>query len=96
MSRNSNNNEGRQASSQTQASNEGENGRHGRYNLMVNTENLSPPPRADPRHLSHSDTKIHHEINFSPILRRRTTRAPTFKTVDNYNEFDTAFNAGPG
>ncbi|KAH6873626.1 hypothetical protein B0T10DRAFT_499686 [Thelonectria olida] len=96
MSRNSNDNEGRRASSQTHASNEGENGRQVRYNLMVDTENLSPPPRADPRQLSHSDTEIHHEINFSPILRQRTTRAPTFKTVDDYDEFDTAFSAGPG
>ncbi|KAH6961701.1 hypothetical protein BKA56DRAFT_598823 [Ilyonectria sp. MPI-CAGE-AT-0026] len=96
MSCNGNDNEGRRASSQTQASNEGKNSRHVPYNLMLDTENLSPPPRADLRQLSRSDTEIHREINFSPILRRRTTRAPTFKTVDDYDEFDTAFSARPG
>ncbi|KAH7110463.1 hypothetical protein EDB81DRAFT_927079 [Dactylonectria macrodidyma] len=96
MSCNGNDNEGRRASSKTQASNEGENGRHVPYNLMLDTENLSPPPRVDLRQLSRSDTETHREINFSLILRRRTTSAPTFKTVDDYDEFDTAFSTRPG
>ncbi|KAM6508141.1 hypothetical protein FALCPG4_018028 [Fusarium falciforme] len=77
MSRNSNDNEGRRASSQTQTSDEVENGDHVHYNPMVDSENLSPS-------------------SFSSILRRRTTSAPTFKTVDNYDEFDTALSARPG
>ncbi|KAJ4218833.1 hypothetical protein NW757_014566 [Fusarium falciforme] len=96
MSRNSNDNEGRRASSQTQTSDEVENGDHVHYNPMVDSENLSPPPRADLRQLSRSDTEIHREVSFSSILRRRTTSAPTFKTVDNYDEFDTALSARPG
>ncbi|KAH7130863.1 hypothetical protein EDB81DRAFT_905445 [Dactylonectria macrodidyma] len=96
MSFNGNDNEGRRVSSQTQASNDDENGRHVHHNPMLDTENLSPPPCADPRQLSRSDIEIHRETNFSPILRRRNTRALTFKTVEDYDEFDTAFSTRPG
>ncbi|RBR13972.1 uncharacterized protein FIESC28_07938 [Fusarium coffeatum] len=68
---------------------------HVRYNLTLNTQNLSPPP-AEPIRPVRSDTEIHREMNFSPsILRRRISRAPTFKTVDDFDEFET-FGDRPG
>ncbi|KAM0431067.1 hypothetical protein ACHAPT_005705 [Fusarium lateritium] len=70
--------------------------RHVRYNLTVDTHNLSPP-QATPARPSRSDTELHREMTFSPsLLRRRVTRAPTFKTVEDYDEFDTTFSARPG
>ncbi|KAJ4260600.1 hypothetical protein NW762_007343 [Fusarium torreyae] len=82
-------------SSNTNVSNEEKND-HVRYNLTLNTENLSPP-RADPVRPARSDTEIHREMNFSPsILRRRMTRVPTFKTVEDYDEFETNFGDRPG
>ncbi|KAM0361367.1 hypothetical protein ACHAP4_001834 [Fusarium culmorum] len=69
---------------------------HVRYNLTLNTQNLSPPP-AEPVRPVRSDTEVHREMNFSPsILRRRLTRVPTFKTVEDYNEFETTFGDRPG
>ncbi|CAM1510187.1 Fc.00g005220.m01.CDS01 [Cosmosporella sp. VM-42] len=93
MSRNSAGDDARPTSQTSNAGDDG--GRHVRYNLTVNTSNISPP-RADPRQLSRSDTEIQRDINFSPVLRRRPTRAPTFRTVEDYDEFDTAFSARPG
>lgn len=93
----SDNDEARRSSSQTRTSNRDNNQRHVRYDLHVDTQNVSSP-RADPQQLSRSDTDIHREMNFSPSMmrRRRSTRAATFKTVDEYDEFDTAFSARPG
>ncbi|ESU08978.1 hypothetical protein FGSG_04153 [Fusarium graminearum PH-1] len=69
---------------------------HVRYNLTLNTQNLSPPP-AEPVRPVRSDTEVHREMNFSPsILRRRLTRVPTFKTVEDYDEFETTFGDRPG
>jgi Mg2+ and Co2+ transporter CorA len=62
--------------------------------LSVNTT-LGPSAAADSRHLSRSDAEQQHtEHNFSPTLRRRTTRA-TFKNVEDYDELD-PFSARPG
>ncbi|KAI8667301.1 hypothetical protein LRP88_00947 [Fusarium phalaenopsidis] len=70
--------------------------RHVRYNLTVDTQNLSPP-QATPNRPARSDTELHRQMTFSPsLLRRRVTRAPTFKTVEDYDEFDTTFSARPG
>ncbi|KAF9767277.1 hypothetical protein IL306_000142 [Fusarium sp. DS 682] len=69
---------------------------HVRYNLTLNTQNLSPP-KHEPARPVRSDTEVHREMAFSPsILRRRMTRAPTFKTVEDYDEFDTTFGDRPG
>lgn len=95
MTRQSTDSEGERPSD-SRASNEGTTERHVRYNLHVDTRDL-PEPRVDPRQLSQSDTEIHRQPSFSPsLLRRRTTRAATFKTIDDYDEFDTAFSARPG
>lgn len=70
--------------------------RHVRYNLTVDTNNLSPP-QAAPNRPARSDTELHRQMTFSPsLLRRRVTRAPTFKTVEDYDEFDNIFSARPG
>jgi hypothetical protein len=74
--------------------------RHIRYNLTVDTDNLAPP-QASPKRPSRSDTDVHRDIGMgiSPILRRRMTRAQTFKTVEDYDEldaFDATFSARPG
>ncbi|KAF4982646.1 hypothetical protein FZEAL_1753 [Fusarium zealandicum] len=83
-------------SSNTNASNEGNTGRHVRYNLSVDTENLSPP-QGTPMRPVRSDTEIHRDSNLSPsFLRRRPTRSHTFKTVEDYDEFDNSFSARPG
>lgn len=69
---------------------------HVHYNgLNIDTRHVSPP-QASPQPVSRSDTELHREHNFSPILRRRSTRAGTFKTVDDYDEFDTSYSARPG
>ncbi|RMJ16152.1 hypothetical protein BHE90_010365 [Fusarium euwallaceae] len=87
-------------SSNTNVSNQGDDdsstSRHVRYNLTVDTQNLSPP-QATPTRPARSDTELHRQMTFSPsLLRRRVTRAPTFKTVEDYDEFDTTFSARPG
>ncbi|KAI8668230.1 hypothetical protein NCS55_00847800 [Fusarium keratoplasticum] len=86
-------------SSNTNVSNQGDDSsdsRHVRYNLTVDTQNLSPP-QASPNRPARSDTELHRQMTFSPsLLRRRVTRAPTFKTVEDYDEFDTTFSARPG
>ncbi|RBQ72632.1 hypothetical protein FVER14953_10340 [Fusarium verticillioides] len=88
-----------QSSRQSHSSNTNvsdEKDQHVRYNLTLNTQNLSPP-KAEPMRPVRSDTEAHREMTFSPsILRRRMTRAPTFKTVEDYDEFDTAFGDRPG
>ncbi|EWZ35697.1 uncharacterized protein FOBCDRAFT_231490 [Fusarium oxysporum Fo47] len=88
-----------QSSRQSHSSNTNvsdEKDQHVRYNLTLNTQNLSPP-KAEPMRPVRSDTEVHREMAFSPsILRRRMTRAPTFKTVEDYDEFDTAFGDRPG
>ncbi|EMT65965.1 Magnesium transport protein CorA [Fusarium odoratissimum] len=88
-----------QSSRQSHSSNTNvsdEKDQHVRYNLTLNTQNLSPP-KAEPMRPVRSDTEVHREMTFSPsILRRRMTRAPTFKTVEDYDEFDTAFGDRPG
>lgn len=65
--------------------------------LSVNTNVLSPP-LADPRQRAHSDADVDPQAspNFSPILRRRTNRAATFKTVEHYDEFEDNWSARPG
>lgn len=70
---------------------------HVHYNLSVDTQNLSPP-RADPRQLSRSDTAVHRDAPpVSPnLLRRRNTRAATFRTVEEFDDFDTSYSARPG
>ncbi|KAF4461771.1 Mg2 transporter -like [Fusarium albosuccineum] len=93
--------DGRQSrSSNTNVSKDGDTGRHVRYNLSVDTQNVSQnlsPPQATPVRPTRSDTEVHREMNFSPsLLRRRVTRAQTFKTVEDYDEFDTTFSARPG
>ncbi|KAH6893429.1 hypothetical protein B0T10DRAFT_482265 [Thelonectria olida] len=74
--------------------------RHIRYNLTVDTDNLAPP-QTSPKRPSRSDTDVHRDMGMgiSPILRRRMTRAQTFKTVEDYDEldaFDATFSARPG
>lgn len=46
-------------------------------------------------HSSRSDTILSRESVSSPMLRRRSTRAATFKTIDDGEDFD-AFPARPG
>ncbi|KAF7549134.1 hypothetical protein G7Z17_g6617 [Cylindrodendrum hubeiense] len=67
--------------------------RHVRYNLTLDTENLSPPSSS---RRPGSNTEGHGGFDLSPILRRRMTRAATFKTVEDYDEFENAFSARPG
>lgn len=65
------------------------------YDLSLDT-NLSPR-RAESRRKrsARSDTEIYRD-SFSPVLlRRRSTRANTFKTIDDCDEFDT-YGAMPG
>ncbi|KAM5353914.1 hypothetical protein ACJ41O_000564 [Fusarium nematophilum] len=92
--------DGRQShSSNTHVSNEGSGTRHVRYNLSVDTDNLAPPQTSSPIRPVRSDSDVPREMNFSPsILRRRPTRAPTFKTVEDYDDFDidATFSARPG
>ena len=66
-------------------------------NLTVNTQ-LTSPPRADlPPQLSRSDTAIHQNGGMSPgLLRRRNTRAATFKTIEEFDDFEGGFSARPG
>ncbi|KAH7000234.1 hypothetical protein EDB80DRAFT_895529 [Ilyonectria destructans] len=68
--------------------------RHVRYNLTLDTENLSPPPSSQRRPGSNADGQ--RGFDPSPILRRRMTRAATFKNVEDYDEFDNTFSARPG
>ncbi|KAK7408091.1 hypothetical protein QQX98_009746 [Neonectria punicea] len=69
--------------------------RHVRYDLTLDTENLAPPVQS-PRRPARSDTDGQRGFDLSPILRRRMTRAPTFKTVEDYDEFENPFSARPG
>ncbi|RFU73044.1 mg2 like transporter [Trichoderma arundinaceum] len=55
------------------------------YDLRLDTENS--PPQAEVRRLSRSDTAVHREP-FSPLRRRRSTRAATFRTIDDVDDFD--------
>ncbi|KAL6890854.1 cora-like magnesium transporter [Trichoderma evansii] len=55
------------------------------YGLNIDTENTSPPPVI--RRLSRSDTAVHREP-FSPLRRRRSTRAATFRPIDDADDFD--------
>lgn len=65
------------------------------YDLGINTQNLSPRGAETRKRSSRSDTDIYREP-FSPVLlRRRTSRAGTFKTIDDCDEFDT-YGALPG
>ena len=75
--------------------------------LSVDTRGLAPP-QADIQQSSRSDTDIIRgdvTVNTSPtFLRRRRTsataqqreRAPTFRTVEDFDEFDGSFSAVPG
>ena len=62
---------------------------HVEHHLHVNTQNLSPPP-ANLAETARSDTDVPRD-SFSPTFRRRTTRAATFKTVEDYDNFDNTF-----
>lgn len=74
----------------------------GAQHLTLDTQNLSPPP-ASPKQTSRSDTDVLRgnagidATLASPTLRqRRTQRAATFKTVEDFDEFDTDYSARPG
>lgn len=74
--------------------------RHIRYNLTVDTDNLAPL-QTSPKHLTRTDSDGRRDVGMglSPILRRRMTRAQTFKTVEDYDDldaFDATFSARPG
>ncbi|GAB0136973.1 hypothetical protein EsDP_00005257 [Epichloe bromicola] len=58
------------------------------YNDPVDdSNNASPPRRARRRHRSsRSDTEVYHD---GSVLRRKSTRPATFKTLDDCDEFDT-------
>ncbi|KAL7935593.1 hypothetical protein V8C35DRAFT_321229 [Trichoderma chlorosporum] len=57
------------------------------YDLSVDTSSAASPPPADVQRLSRSDTAVHREP-FSPLRRRRSTRAATFRTIDDADDFD--------
>ncbi|KID74956.1 Cobalt/magnesium transport protein CorA [Metarhizium brunneum] len=69
---------------------------HAAYHPGVDAQNLSPR-RAEPRKRSaRSDTEIYRDSFLSPVLvRRRSSRTNTFKTVDDCDDFDT-YGALPG
>ncbi|KAI5457756.1 hypothetical protein BGZ63DRAFT_407821 [Mariannaea sp. PMI_226] len=72
--------------------------RHIRYNLTVDTDNLSARQHS-PKRLNRSDTDARRDPGLSPNLRRRMTRAQTFKNVEDFNDldaFDATFSARPG
>ncbi|EOO00640.1 putative family metal ion protein [Phaeoacremonium minimum UCRPA7] len=63
---------------------------HVHYALNIDTEaaqGLAPP---DPvtHGVTRSDTELSKPGGVSPILRRRNTRAATFKTIQNFDEFE--------
>ena len=56
-------------------------------------------PRHDPEAPPQSGAETHRPSssdNYSPVLRRRSTRTATFKNVDDYDDFDHTYSARPG
>ncbi|KAH7144497.1 hypothetical protein B0J13DRAFT_502585 [Dactylonectria estremocensis] len=68
--------------------------RHVRYNLTVDTDNLSPSLGSQRRPGSNNDGQ--RGFDLSPILRRRMTRTTTFKNVEDWDDLDGTFSARPG
>jgi hypothetical protein len=60
---------------------------HVHYDLHIDTSTSQPPAPAPG--VTRSDT----DLQISPLLRRRTTRAATFKNIDEFDDFNPN---GPG
>ncbi|KAK2592700.1 hypothetical protein QQS21_009601 [Conoideocrella luteorostrata] len=56
------------------------------YDANITTQNLSPRRASARNRSSRSDTEVYRD---GSLLRRRSTRAATFKTMDDSDEFDT-------
>jgi len=77
---------------------------HVHYALNLNTSNLSPPPLPANEPITRSDTDLTRLGGagpsalppLSPILRRRNTRAPTFRVVQDFEEFEVRPGWTPG